>query len=176
MSDLIYRQEAIEALGEEPPVWNDEYHEIAEREQWRSDVKAIEAVPSAQPDLQPTCNQLATDCISRQNAIDALKICDNNEDGINCHKCPLRDERWDGAWQDDETNCYTKLMRDSAKLLEMPSAQPESETGTWILKHHVWWCSECGKNPTKGTGYVQRAEELFDYCPHCGKKMEGVQI
>ena len=59
------------------------------------------------------------DLISRQEAIDALKICDNNEDGINCHKCPLRDKRWNGAWQDDETNCYTKLMRDSAKLLEM---------------------------------------------------------
>jgi hypothetical protein len=26
----------------------------------------------AQPDLQPTCNQLATDCISRQEAIDAV--------------------------------------------------------------------------------------------------------
>lgn len=61
--------------------------------------------------------------ISRQQAIEALKICDNNEDGINCHKCPLRDVRWDGAWQDDETNCYTKLMRDSAKLLEL--AEPE---------------------------------------------------
>ena len=31
--------------------------------------------PSAQPDLQPTCNQLATDCISRQAAIDALEKC-----------------------------------------------------------------------------------------------------
>lgn len=28
--------------------------------------------PSAQPDLQQTCNQLATDCISRQAAIDAV--------------------------------------------------------------------------------------------------------
>lgn len=62
------------------------------------------------------------DLISRQDAIDALKICDNNEDGINCSKCPLRDERWDGAWEDDETNCYRKLMRDSAELL---SAQPD---------------------------------------------------
>lgn len=67
------------------------------------------------------------DYISIQDAIDALKICDNNEDGINCYKCPLRDERWDGAWQDDETSCYRKLMRDSAELL---SAQPEYELVT----------------------------------------------
>ena len=30
----------------------------------------INGLPSAQPNLQPTCNQLATDCISRQAAID----------------------------------------------------------------------------------------------------------
>lgn len=33
--------------------------------------KAFDKLPSAEPDLQPTCNQLATDCISRQAAIDA---------------------------------------------------------------------------------------------------------
>lgn len=63
--------------------------------------------------------------ISRQTAIDALKICDNNEEGKNCRNCPMRDERWNGAWEDDETNCWTKLMRDSAKLLELLSAQLE---------------------------------------------------
>lgn len=64
--------------------------------------------------------------IDKQYAIDALKICDNNEDGINCYKCPIRDKRWDGAWQDDETICYRKLMRDSAELL---SVHPEQR---WI--------------------------------------------
>ena len=66
--------------------------------------------------------------IDRQEAVDALKICDANYDGTNCDKCPLRDERWNGAWYDDETDCHTKLMRDSAKLLEMSSAQPERLT------------------------------------------------
>ena len=71
--DLIYRDEAIKALGEEPPVWNDEYHEIAEREQWRSDVKAIEAVPSAQPEKMQLSREDATfDCISRQAVIDMI--------------------------------------------------------------------------------------------------------
>ena len=45
--DLISRAEAIEALGEEPPVWCDEEYEIAERSQWRADVEAIKSVPSA---------------------------------------------------------------------------------------------------------------------------------
>ena len=33
---------------------------------------ALLELPSAQPNLQPTCNQLATDVISRQDAIDAV--------------------------------------------------------------------------------------------------------
>lgn len=36
---------------------------------------------------------------------------------------------------------------------------------------YVWCCSECGKNPTKGTGVVTTAEKLPAYCPHCGARM-----
>ena len=46
--DLISRQQAIDALGEEPEVWNDTDEEIAERNQWRIDIAAIKAVPSAE--------------------------------------------------------------------------------------------------------------------------------
>ena len=49
MSDLISRQNAIDALGEEPPVWYDGDDEIAERNQWRRDKAAIESLPSAEP-------------------------------------------------------------------------------------------------------------------------------
>ena len=51
VGDTIYRQDAIEALGEEPPVWYDGIDEISEQEQWRRDRAAIEAVPSAQPEI-----------------------------------------------------------------------------------------------------------------------------
>lgn len=47
-NDCISRQEALDALGEEPLVWTDSEGEIAERNQWRMDVAAIKAVPSAQ--------------------------------------------------------------------------------------------------------------------------------
>ena len=53
------------------------------------DTKAEELDLSAQPNLQPTCNNLATDCISRQAAIDAICDCVCGEqkhkcDGIGC--------------------------------------------------------------------------------------------
>ena len=47
MDDLISRQAAIDALGEEPEVWLDTDVEIAQRAQWRTDKAAIEAVPTA---------------------------------------------------------------------------------------------------------------------------------
>ena len=54
MSDLISRQAAIDALGEEPMVWSkyDDYA-LGERNQWQIDKLAIETVPSAQPDYEP---------------------------------------------------------------------------------------------------------------------------
>lgn len=47
--DTISRQEAIDALGEEPEVWsgNDEYAQGLNN-QWHYDVNALKAVPSVQ--------------------------------------------------------------------------------------------------------------------------------
>lgn len=44
-NDLISRQAAIEALGEEPLVWRDSDEEIAEHNQWERDVEAIKTLP-----------------------------------------------------------------------------------------------------------------------------------
>lgn len=50
MNDLISRQAAIDALGDEPEVWTgrDEYAQGLNN-QWHYDVNALKAVPSAQP-------------------------------------------------------------------------------------------------------------------------------
>lgn len=49
MADLISRQEVIEALGEEPEVWeDDDQYSLGQRDQWRADVTAIECMPSVQ--------------------------------------------------------------------------------------------------------------------------------
>lgn len=54
----------------------------------------------------------------------------------------------------------------------MPSAYPKK--GKWIYtRYYTWECSECKKNPTLGTGYVQRKDELFEFCPNCGADMRG---
>ena len=50
MKDMIYREDAIKALGEEPLIWCNTDSEIAERDQWRLDRDAILAVPSTQPE------------------------------------------------------------------------------------------------------------------------------
>lgn len=60
MSELIRKQDALDALGEEPPVWYDGEDEIAERNQWRRDVKAIKAVPTVQPEIH--FDEWCTDC------------------------------------------------------------------------------------------------------------------
>ena len=60
-------------------------------------------------------------------------------------------------------------------IQSLPSAEPERNTGRWIFDHYVWKCSSCGKNPTYGMGYGQRKEELFNYCPYCGAKMEAYE-
>lgn len=49
------------------------------------------------------------------------------------------------------------------------------KTGKWIMEHYVWFCSECGENPTKGMGYVQGRDELYDFCPKCGSYNGGEQ-
>lgn len=164
MKETIYKEDAIDAIMSEPPE--------AHYPSWYAE--QIKALPPAQPE-RASCKQVTgkLDLISRQDAIDALKICDNNEDGINCHKCPLRDERWDGAWQDDETNCYTKLMRDSAKLLELPSAQPK-----------IIHCDDCvhytGKNHSWGVCLIHRGVvtnrhrvcQGIDYCSWAERREE----
>ena len=60
--DLISRKKAYEVLTEY-------YHHKTEM-QHKALREALNMVPSAE--LQPTCNQLATDCISRQAAINAI--------------------------------------------------------------------------------------------------------
>lgn len=54
-------------------------------------------------------------------------------------------------------------------------AEPKRITGHWIYDSQysfAWKCSECGKNPTRGMGIVQGHEELYNFCPNCGAKME----
>lgn len=46
-SDIISRQAAIDALGDEPEVWNETAEEWAYRDAWVEHIAAIKALPSA---------------------------------------------------------------------------------------------------------------------------------
>ena len=89
------------------------------------------------------------DLISRQAALDG-KISIQRVDGLEIYS--------------DEAVPVEYLKR-------LPSAQPERKKGKWVMEHYVWFCSECGENPTKGMGYVQGHDELYDFCPNCGAAM-----
>lgn len=47
--DLIFRSDAIDALGEEPDIWNDTEEEWAYRNAWVEHISAIKSLPSAEP-------------------------------------------------------------------------------------------------------------------------------
>lgn len=121
------------------------------------DTKAEEV---AQPDLQPTCNQLATDCISRQAAIDAVIA-----EGRDVESHYLESERI--IHEADAVEAISML----------PSAEPKK--GRWILRHeevkkemftyfilHLY-CSECGAE------YNPHTTMLINFCPNCGSYNGG---
>ena len=58
MNDIIYRQAAIDALGERPMVWAESDYELGARNQYDADVLAFETVPPAQPDLSAYSDKL----------------------------------------------------------------------------------------------------------------------
>ena len=70
--------------------------------------------------------------------------------------------------EEQDIDCIYIYSRCKTIIKHMPSAE---KTGKWIWENYVWHCDQCGKNPTYGMGYVQRKEELFDFCPHCGVRM-----
>ena len=109
-------------------------------------------LPDTNPNLQPTCNQLATDCISRQ-AVLGLKII-----------API------APVTDGEVVHYEEVIfvRDLEKL---SSVVPERKHGHWIMQNDrskklLGWsfCSEC--NAWIG--------EPTDYCSNCGADMREV--
>lgn len=49
-TDLISRQAALNAIGDEPLAWTESEYELGLQNQWQSDVDALKALPSAQPE------------------------------------------------------------------------------------------------------------------------------
>ena len=82
---------------------------------------------------------------------------------------------------DDMMNVNGTLisLRDAREVISsFPAADVAPvRHGRWQYNtdFYVWCCSECGENPTKGTGVVTTAEKLPAYCPNCGARMDGAE-
>ena len=84
----------------------------------------------------------------------------------------------------DIENIEAKYGNDNSSLIEQGEVLDlitEAHTvdiepirhGHWIYTDYcVWVCSECRENPTRGLGFVQAEEHLYEYCPRCGAKMD----
>ena len=67
------------------------------------------------------------------------------------------------------TNHLTRLLR---LIDEAPVVEPKKGEWVWDDFNHVWFCSECSRNPTRGLG-VQASNNLYGFCPNCGADMRG---
>lgn len=151
MSDLIDRQAAIEALKQQAETmseWSNRYAE--QRKGILTAVNIVEDLPPAQ--LGTNLAEVGTDCISRQQAIDAVYKCSD----IFVGDMPVMVVKAD-AYE---------------ALAQLPSAQPERKMGKWIYKTDLitaptgyWECSECKE------GRLLYEE---NFCPHCGADMREV--
>ena len=108
--------------------------------------------------LQPTCNQLATDCISRQAAIDA--IAERME--MVTDPYGYGEKFWEGL-------CIAKSI-----VADISSAQPERKMGHWIRAAGMnECCSACNKYFPLSS-FTGRPFDI-NYCPNCGADMRGEQ-
>lgn len=185
MNDLIDRQAAIDSL-------NDEYHGMISDESMKiyQIVEWLNTLPSAQPNLQPTCNQLATDCISRQAAIDfigGMNMCDEISDEAYKELTNYLDELTSAQAEKilvanvTLTDEQVREAVEKAKNSVLTVIESERKKGKWI-KHEVKGfdgrhtgrffdeCSECGKLTTEWRKVTEY--HGWNFCPNCGAEME----
>lgn len=128
--DIISRQDAIDTVEESRRLnrHQDGKEACAHEYEHRHFLKILRDLPSAQSQPEPTCNNLATDTISRQAAIDAL-----------CGECQGRC-----------IPCEAYPCSEVRALENVPSAQPEPQ---WIpcskrlpkkIEKDYWICTDEG--------------------------------
>lgn len=154
--DLISRQEAINALGERPMVYVGSDYELGARNQYDADILALETAPPAQPvniaKLQPNCNQVASDCIGRQAAIDALAEWHDAAITNRLNNLPSA-QQW--------IPCKTSLPeKENTRVIIQTNAGAVIIDGVYggidVYGHHVW---------RDGTGGLYWDDEIVAWMP-----------
>ena len=150
-NDSISRQAAIEALGEEPMVWDEDAdYELGQRSQWKADKLAIESVS---PEREAKLNEWCTDC----------KEYDQDR-----HCCP----RWNRVIR----NTVEELRAEHAKEApqRMHGRWIERIEDMDGMKLQIMRCSECGSSKPMKLFILENYE--FNFCPNCGCAMtEGAE-
>lgn len=108
--------------------------------------------PERKPNLQPTCNQLATDCISRSAALDVI-----------------RSIRVIAGSYDSEMLLIDKAEAQT-ELMMMPSAQPEIIRCKDCKKWHTNCLAVCEKH---GCDVVSDYTKPDDYCSWAERRTDG---
>ena len=104
----------------------------------------------------PYTDKFIRDTIDRQAAIDAPRTCYDTE-----------------TITMDNGDEYINYGDAVGEIEQLPSAQPKM--GRWerhysrpnVYADLCWHCSECGYRSSDNWAYK------FNFCPHCGAKMEG---
>jgi len=161
-TDLIDRQQVIDALKRFKP-------EIIPYEKARRYVEEtidtmynrIEALPTIQPVATDTNvgdnSEIpnSSDCISRQQAVDAL----------DCLVTEV-DENGDELFRKDEAYHVIEVL---------PPIQHETHEGRFERKQDGVFCSVCHYGWEFITGVPAEVEREYHYCPNCGAKMKGAE-
>jgi len=188
-SDLISRQTIIDAIEE-----TDWYHlnrngemvhgSSSEYESWYKydDIfKAIKSIPSAEPNLQPTCNRLATtegDLISREAVLSLFpngfysglasqikSLPSATCDDCIWHTCNYNKVDWDGedgyiSRRDAIKNAHFPMIDDAGyevvrvdDILALPSAEPKTGTLTEEVREALMRLTMCAREECKVCKY-----------------------
>ena len=151
MDDLISRQAAIDLLKQ--------MRKDGDMIPWEGkDVFArIRKLPTIQPELSTNLAEVGTDCISRQQAIDAFNT--------NIDELVVA-----GKENADAVERYLNRVIDEIK--QLPTIQPKR--GKWIKTARwgrVYYCNQC-RNYLDFDG-VNAGRGSTNFCPNCGCRMDG---
>ena len=182
--DLIDRQQAIDELGT-CDFYIDNTVEIIKDETMlfeQSVISMLKELPSAESELvtnlQPSCNQLATDCISRQAAIELVdwyqhEFCECDyafgELANELSKLPSAQTEYTIEKQESDIDKAMKLVRD-ARVTILPSAQPEIKCDSCRYNDLEWDQEPCDSCTVVGENchYKPSAQpELDEWCHDC---------
>ena len=147
--DCISREQAIKYVDDVPYIKDHPNEGLL----WKAWIEQLPSVNSVSTE-SCTSTESSTDCISRQQAIDAI-----TRDGVRLER--------EGAYE--MMVCTAKQW--AVDLIDdLPSVIPERKKGKWIHMVGFWECDQCHAEYTDMPTCMGKV--IYEYCPMCGSKME----